>query len=76
MHERWPNLRVDRVLRTLALGSYGARFWRFKNVAVAPADPILGLAAQFKEDKEPKKINLGIGACAAGWGKPRRWAAK
>jgi len=42
----------------------------FKNVAVAPADPILGLAAQFKEDKDPKKINLGIGAYRSNAGVP------
>ena len=30
-------------------------------VAMAPRDPILGLTEQFNADKNPKKINLGIG---------------
>ena len=28
----------------------------------APADPILGLAVKYREDTDPNKINLGIGA--------------
>lgn len=33
----------------------------FDNIAPAPADPILGLAEQFKKDSRPDKINLGVG---------------
>ena len=42
---------------------------------VAPADPILGLAAQFKEDTHPKKVNLGIGAYrdTSGTAGAQRW---
>jgi aspartate/tyrosine/aromatic aminotransferase len=29
---------------------------------MAPPDPILGTAVAYKEDKDAKKINLGIGA--------------
>jgi len=29
---------------------------------VAPPDPILGTALAYKTDKNPKKMNLGIGA--------------
>lgn len=29
---------------------------------MAPADPILGTAIAYKEDKDPNKVNLGIGA--------------
>jgi len=34
----------------------------FANVPLAPPDPILVTAANFKEDPNPKKVNLGIGA--------------
>jgi aspartate/tyrosine/aromatic aminotransferase len=42
----------------------------FAKVEVAPADPILSLAALFKEDTHPKKVNLGIGAYRDTTGKP------
>jgi len=34
----------------------------FHNVPLAPPDPILNTTAEFKRDKNPKKINLGVGA--------------
>jgi aspartate/tyrosine/aromatic aminotransferase len=34
----------------------------FEGVPMAPPDPILGTAVAYKEDKDSKKINLGIGA--------------
>jgi len=37
---------------------------------MAPADPILGLSAGFKVDKNPKKVNLGVGAYRDNDGKP------
>jgi hypothetical protein len=30
--------------------------------SMAPPDPILGISAAFKVDKDPKKVNLSIGA--------------
>lgn len=42
----------------------------FENVAMAPPDPILNLAARFKDDKFEKKVNLGIGAYRTETGKP------
>lgn len=33
----------------------------FDNVVAAPADPILGLTEEFRNDKNPDKINLGVG---------------
>ena len=33
----------------------------FETLAMAPADPILGLSAAFKRDVNPDKINLGVG---------------
>lgn len=33
----------------------------FESVEMAPADPILGLSAAFREDSNPAKINLGVG---------------
>ena len=43
---------------------------QFKHVPMAPADPILGLSAGFKVDKNPKKVNLGVGAYRDNDGKP------
>jgi len=37
---------------------------------MAPADPILGLTTGFKNDKNPKKVNLGVGAYRDNDGKP------
>jgi aspartate/tyrosine/aromatic aminotransferase len=37
---------------------------------LAPADPILGTALAFKADKNPKKMNLGVGAYRDDNGKP------
>src|ERR1043165_6191867 len=31
------------------------------NVPLAPADPILGITEAFHADKNPKKVNLGVG---------------
>merc|ERR1740117_1101954 len=42
----------------------------FENVETAPPDAILTLATWFKEDKFPKKVNLGIGAYRTEQGKP------
>jgi len=39
-------------------------------VKQAPADPILGLSIGFKNDKDPRKVNLGIGAYRSEDGKP------
>lgn len=33
----------------------------FEQLQMAPADPILGLTAAFKQDSNPNKINLGVG---------------
>jgi len=37
---------------------------------MGPADPILGVTEAFKADKDPRKINLGVGAYRDGNGKP------
>merc|ERR1719281_1355174 len=42
----------------------------FQGVAMAPPDPILGLATLYREDTDPKKINLGIGAYRTEKGAP------
>jgi aromatic-amino-acid transaminase len=41
----------------------------FANVPLAPADPILGLTEAFQADKNPKKVNLGVGVYQDGAGK-------
>jgi aromatic-amino-acid transaminase len=58
----------------------------FSEVALAPADPILGLTEAFVADKNPNKINLGVGVYQDGRGKvpvlsvvrdaERRWYEK
>lgn len=40
------------------------------NIPFAPPDKILGLNDQFKKDKFPKKVNLGVGAYRDADGKP------
>lgn len=42
----------------------------WSHVKQAPADPILGLSIGFKNDKDPRKVNLGIGAYRSEDGKP------
>jgi aromatic-amino-acid transaminase len=41
----------------------------FLEVPLAPADPILGLTEAFVADKNPKKVNLGVGVYQDGSGK-------
>ncbi len=58
----------------------------FSEVTLAPADPILGLTEAFQADKNPNKINLGVGVYQDGKGKvpvlsvvrdaERRWFEK
>lgn len=58
----------------------------FSEVPLAPADPILGLTEAFVADKNPNKINLGVGVYQDGRGKvpvlavvreaERRWYEK
>jgi aspartate/tyrosine/aromatic aminotransferase len=43
---------------------------QFAHIPMAPADPILGLSAGFKVDKNPNKVNLGVGAYRDNDGKP------
>ncbi|KAA1468218.1 hypothetical protein DENSPDRAFT_833456 [Dentipellis sp. KUC8613] len=42
----------------------------WSNVPAGPPDPILGITEAFKADKDPRKINLGVGAYRDGNGKP------
>jgi hypothetical protein len=42
----------------------------FSKVPLAPPDPIFGLNQSFLEDKDPIKVNLGIGAYRDDNGKP------
>ena len=42
----------------------------FATVKMAPPDPILSLTVNFKADKDPKKVNLGVGAYRDDKGKP------
>ncbi len=41
----------------------------FAEISLAPADPILGLTETFLADKNPKKVNLGVGVYQDGGGK-------
>mmetsp|Transcript_21362 Transcript_21362/g.36400 ORF Transcript_21362/g.36400 Transcript_21362/m.36400 type:complete len:418 (+) Transcript_21362:78-1331(+) len=42
----------------------------FVNIPVAPGDPILAIGDAFKVDKDPSKINLGVGAYRTEAGTP------
>ncbi|KAG9080662.1 aspartate transaminase aat1 [Ceratobasidium sp. 370] len=42
----------------------------WSKVPAGPPDPILGVTEAFKADKDPRKINLGVGAYRDGDGKP------
>jgi len=42
----------------------------FAHVTEAPPDGILSLSVDFKNDKDPKKVNLGVGAYRDDKGKP------
>jgi len=42
----------------------------FAGVTAAPPDPIVGLNVSFKEDKDSRKVNLGVGAYRDDQGKP------
>ncbi|KAG6381219.1 pyridoxal phosphate-dependent transferase [Boletus reticuloceps] len=56
--------RASAVLRTAApLSTWSA-------VPAGPPDPILGISEAFKADKDPRKINLGVGAYRDENGKP------
>ena len=44
--------------------------YEFNHVQQAPADPILSLSTGYKADKDPRKVNLGIGAYRDNDGKP------
>jgi len=41
----------------------------FVDIPLAPADPILGLTEAFQADKNPKKVNLGVGVYQDATGK-------
>lgn len=42
----------------------------FSHLELAPPDPILGTTTAFLNDKDPKKVNLGVGAYRDNSGKP------
>ncbi|VDB99682.1 unnamed protein product [Peniophora sp. CBMAI 1063] len=54
---------APRVVRAAGVSTWSA-------VPAGPPDPILGVTEAFKADKDPRKINLGVGAYRDGNGKP------
>lgn len=44
--------------------------YELKHIPMAPADPILSLSIGFNNDKNPNKVNLGVGAYRTDEGKP------
>jgi len=50
------------------VGSRTGSWWT--GVEMGPPDPILGVTEAFKKDKNPKKMNLGVGAYRDDAGKP------
>lgn len=53
---------------TISNGSGSASRWAA--IPEAPIDPILGLNVLFKNDKDTRKVNLGVGAYRTNEGKP------
>ncbi|KAI0274656.1 glutamic oxaloacetic transaminase AAT1 [Gloeopeniophorella convolvens] len=58
----------SRALRPAGKALRAVSTW--SNVPAGPPDPILGVSEAFKADKDPRKINLGVGAYRDGDGKP------
>jgi len=56
-------------VRALATSALSASSW-FSHVEEAPKDPILGITEAFLKDKNPAKINLGVGAYRDDEGRP------
>jgi aspartate aminotransferase len=52
----------------ISISVRGVASWA--NVPQGPPDPILGVTEAFKADKDPRKINLGVGAYRDDEGKP------
>lgn len=47
---------------TSSFSSFARLFSWWSHVPQGPKDPILGVTEAFKEDKDPRKLNLGVGA--------------
>ncbi|CAE6485682.1 unnamed protein product, partial [Rhizoctonia solani] len=62
-------VRAAQLQRPLARLSLRAGVSTWSNVPAGPPDPILGVTEAFKADKDPRKINLGVGAYRDGDGK-------
>lgn len=60
---------VSRLSRTVFASKARLSSW-FSHVEMGPPDAILGVTEAFKADKNPKKINLGVGAYRDDKGKP------
>ncbi|XP_075252764.1 aspartate aminotransferase, mitochondrial-like [Convolutriloba macropyga] len=56
-------------LRTTPMSAARCMSW-WSHVEMAPLDPIVGLTELFKEDSNPNKTNLGVGAYRDDNGKP------
>jgi len=61
--------KVPSVLAVSTAGTSGSSSV-FSHINPAPLDPILGTSILFNNDKDPRKINLGIGAYRTDEGKP------
>lgn len=57
---------LTRTSKTLARATLST----WANVPAGPPDPILGLTEAYKADKDPRKINVGVGAYRDDQGKP------
>ena len=63
--QRLQNLNAQFKAQNTAFGNQ-----ELTHVSMAPPDPILGLSTGYKNDKDPRKVNLGIGAYRTEDGKP------
>ncbi|KAF9229341.1 hypothetical protein BS17DRAFT_688579 [Gyrodon lividus] len=63
-------LAINAVRRTPVVFRNAASLSTWSAVPGGPPDPILGITEAFKADKDPRKINLGVGAYRDENGKP------
>lgn len=68
MHSTLKTIGNGNVKRAFVQCVNSSHWWT--NVKMAPPDPILGVTDAFKRDKNPNKINLGVGAYRDDNGKP------
>lgn len=60
--------RLEVLARQMTAATAGGSVW--EHVVQGPPDPILGVSEAFRADRDPRKLNLGVGAYRTEDGKP------